>query len=123
MGANFEAVRANDLRWRLYEQFGVEVSFDDARALRRAAQSLRRWYRAEHGLSGTVIARDGEGIPRVVRTDGKFGHAVSDREASALCEVAGVCSKHGLAYRTSWHWDAPLFLFAVSDASCHSVAC
>jgi hypothetical protein len=130
MGANFEAVRVNDLRWRLYEALGVELSYDDAQVLRKATETLRRWYRAEHGYAKELLLRDEQGRPFAYqlhggRYDDEHSRLVPDREAMALWEVSQVCARCGLAYRTSRDWrGAVLFLFSQSGGMYpQAVAC
>jgi hypothetical protein len=131
MDAKAEAIRVNALQWKLFKSLGVEVSFDDVVTLRKASASLRRWYKAEHGYARELLLRDEQGWARAYqlyggRYDHEHSRTVPDREAMALREVAQVCARCGLAYRTTREYRGPvLFVFSQSDRTAYpqAVAC
>jgi len=131
MDAKGLAVYVNALQWRLHERLGAEVSYDDARTLRKAAQALRSWYKAEHGYSRELLVRDEQGWARAYRLHGgrydvEHSRTVPDREVVALREVAQVCARCGLGYRTTRDFRGPaLFVFSLSDRTAYpqAVAC
>jgi hypothetical protein len=83
------------------ERHGVFLSEADARTLRRAQLTLRRW--AEEECNGTIQRPwDGTvyGDSRPYRTtwhEGIFSR-IPDRKAGALRRVAAICERYGLHY-------------------------
>jgi hypothetical protein len=92
--------RVDALRWRTLDGFGVRLSFEDAKALLRAALVLQRWYEAECGDSAGVIFRDESGKPfRESYSGARF--AVRDRETGAIKQLDAICRRYDLAYKLS----------------------
>lgn len=128
------ANQKNELLRARLSRAGMEVSDATAETLRRAAQTLRRWYEAECGDSGpyasSSIERDDEtGKPfRCVypHTGEPQRYAIPDREAGAIRRIAEVCKREGLHYRTQgdprgavlyvWHSE-------MSDFSSDGISC
>jgi len=92
--------RVDALRWRTLDGFGVRLSFEDAKALLRAALVLQRWYEAECGDSAGVIFRGENGRPFRESYSG-VRVAIRDRETGAIRRVQQICSRYGLGYRTN----------------------
>jgi hypothetical protein len=126
MDAKGLAVRVNALQWRIWKGVGVEVPYDDALTLHQAAESLRRWYRMEYGNGRGQVTRDKSGRSVFVDCVTTKAKPVPDREAMALREVMEVCTRCGLAYRTSHDFrGSVLFVFSQSDTAARpaSVSC
>jgi len=86
---------------------GIDVSFADANALRRAQITLQRWGEAECGDSNEYASYSVErdettGIPYrcVYRHDsnGVKRYRIADRERGALKRVQDICKRYGLHY-------------------------
>jgi hypothetical protein len=86
---------------------GIEISYDDAHALRRASLTLHRWAEAECGDSNeyasVAIERDEEtDIPYHVTywhdRNKPTRRRIPDREAGALRRVKAICERYGLHF-------------------------
>jgi len=114
------AQKTDSLRYDLLRR-GIDISFDDANALRRAAKTLQRWSEQECGDSDNykswAIERDEETEkPFMVihpHTSGSktIRYKIADREAGALKRVAEICKRNGLHfYHQSDPRGCPLFI-------------
>lgn len=100
------ASKDTELRDRIKQRTGVALSTDDARTLRRAAQTLHRWSELECGdgneYSSWAIERDEEtGIPYMCTYPHKGTtrrEKIADREKGALRRVKEVCERNGLHF-------------------------
>jgi hypothetical protein len=88
------------VRLRILDGCGVSVSFGDAQTLRKAAQTLRRWYAGECGDGVSVIFRNEEGKPFREFESG-LCVPIRDLESGALRRLADVCKRCGLSYKVN----------------------
>ena len=85
---------------------GINLSFDDANALRRAQITLHRWAELECGEGNNCaswsIERDGETSKpyrcHYPHNGAMRRHSIPDREAGALKRVAAICAANGLHF-------------------------
>lgn len=94
----------------LMQRFGsrnINLSFDDANALRRAQITLHRWAELECGTGDGHIERsESTGKPYYYNARARFvnpsdpraRHAIPDREAGALKRIAEICQRNALHY-------------------------
>jgi hypothetical protein len=98
--------RVDALRWRVLDGVGVRLSFEDARAILRAARTLRRWFEGECGSGNSMIVRDSRGKPfREYSSPGLDGGRVRvpvrDSEAAAFRRLDSVCAQYGISYKAN----------------------
>lgn len=101
-----------ELRRKLEVRANIVISIEDARILRRAEMTLRRWFELECGdgdnYGSWAIERDdnGDGLPFMVRHhygQGNFADCVTrtripDREAGARKRIKEVCDRLGISF-------------------------
>ena len=89
-----------DLARRIRQRCHVDITAEDAGALRRAELALHRWAERECGDgSGYHIERDEKtDKPRNVNDMTGKGYAISDMERGALRRISEVCNRLGLSY-------------------------
>lgn len=74
-----------------------EVTFSDAKSLRRAALILHRWY--EHECNGTIQRDEKTGLPYWYNSiTGCLWRRAPDREKGAMKTIDTICKRLGLHY-------------------------
>ena len=83
--------------WENLKRVALLSTWDDAKALRRAALTLHRWY--EHECNGTIQRDEEDGLPYQYSgvTHKRLGKC-ADREKGAIKAIALICKRLGLHY-------------------------